>query len=77
MFQPEDEMTDPLNPDMSGAFPFVSQGGIHEHQIFAPGLTKREWFAGLALGCLKEAPMDVTASRAVIIADALIKALDK
>ena len=48
-----------------------------EYEAYVSGLTKREWFAGLALGCLKEAPMDVTASRAVIIADALIKALDK
>ena len=33
------------NTDLNLAFPFVSHGGIHEHQVFSPGMTKREYAA--------------------------------
>lgn len=35
--------------DLKAAFPHVSHGGIHEHQLYSPGLTKREYFSIMAL----------------------------
>lgn len=33
----------------NSAFPWVSHGGIHEHQFTESGLTKREYFAAMAM----------------------------
>jgi len=64
------------------AFPFVSNGGIHEHQIVQVGLSKREYFAikilsGFAADSSMEGGSDTCSKLAVSWADALIKELNK
>lgn len=72
-------MSNPQNPNYDGAFPFVSQGGLGEHQVFFPGLTKREYMAtkilaGLLAGGNTLSEHDL-ALCAVASADALLQAL--
>ena len=69
------------------ASPFVSHGGLHEHQICEAGMTLRDHFAGLAMhAIISKAPYDtyveadnietekLTAAGAYSYADAMIKA---
>ncbi len=63
-------------------YPFVTHGGIHDHQCFAPGITKREYYAALAMQGMSANPVfdnaepETIAKCAVIQADALIAALE-
>jgi hypothetical protein len=60
--------------DSGPAFPYSLQAGK-----MATGLTKREWFAGMALtGLIQQVnmPNEVYAQMAVGIADKLLKELD-
>ena len=41
-------MSEGINTENS-AFPWLSHGGIHEHQFVEAGLTKREYFAAKAM----------------------------
>lgn len=68
------------------AFPFVSHGGIHEHQFFSTGMTKREYaaiqiMAGFAADPATSDPDRGTiadlAEYAVKWADALFSELNK
>jgi hypothetical protein len=38
--------------EIRSAFPWVSHGGVSEHQVVEGGLTKREYFAAMALNGL-------------------------
>lgn len=66
--------------DDSMAFPMMSMGGVHEHQFFQVGLTKRELFAAMAMqAMLRQTYMPSKvggeAEDAVAAADRLIAAL--
>lgn len=73
--------------DPHAAFPFVSQGGLHEHQLYGFGLTKRELFAAMAMQgmCANPQLMDNDSQKqidwiAVLAekqADALLKSLEQ
>jgi hypothetical protein len=70
------------NHDTNAAFPMMSMGGIHEHQFFQTGLSKRELFAamvmqGFAADTNEGAQPEVIASYAVRYADALLAELAK
>lgn len=59
----------------------MAQGMSHSVEYAYPGLTKREYFAGLALQGLvsRQAPgsIEVCTAHAVVCADALIEALNR
>jgi hypothetical protein len=71
------------------AFPFVSHGGFHEHQVCEGGMTLRDYFAAAALqgmlACSSEDqisnPMDWNhghfAEAAYMQADAMLKQREK
>lgn len=71
------------NTDLDLAFPFVSQGGIHEHQVFSAGMTKREYaaikiMAGFAADpATADGDLDNMSVCAVKWADSLLAELNK
>ena len=84
----------PLSPaqereDGGPAYPFVSHGGVHEHQACDEGMILRDWFAGHALvsmetwvpnnpdGSYPQTPEDIQRAKAVwayAMADAMLAA---
>jgi hypothetical protein len=71
-------MSDPT----ASAFPWVSNGGVHEHQVVEGGLTKREYFAAMLMqgitsnATTRSNPQDI-AQASVAAADALLAELAK
>jgi len=73
-----------INEEKS-AFPWLSHGGVHEHQVIECGLTKREYFAAMAMSgmlsnrsmydSLPENTIKLLAIESRLIADAMIKEL--
>ena len=64
--------------DSGLAFPFVSHGGVSQHQVIESGMSLRDWFAGMTIsGMLSDPnyndPPDKIAELAYKIANALIQ----
>lgn len=65
--------------DEARAFPFVSHGGVHEHQFFSAGMTLRDYFAAKAMqaqftiGLHPQESYAFLAEQAYSIADAMIQ----
>jgi hypothetical protein len=77
--------------DGGNAFPFVSHGGFHEHQVCEGGMTLRDYFAAAALqGWISSCPTvsgdalngsaehaDLVTVRCYRYADAMLKQREK
>lgn len=65
--------------DQDTAFPFVSHGGIHEHQYISVGLSKRELLAAMAMHAHRQSNLAAGSGLVAVLAlddaDALLAAL--
>jgi hypothetical protein len=67
-----------MSESIQSAFPWVSHGGVSEHQVVEAGLTKREYIAAMVMGsALLQYGIATAAAMSVEATDALLTELAK